>query len=516
MKVAEDTSPSWAESTEAVRPHAGAAGAALAGQPGALAPLLRTAVEALATGAARRGGPLPSGGPLAVTAEVSATIGRGVPHAGVGAVDALAELGELLAAGSADPVDPACSAHLHCPPLAVAVAADTIVAALNQSLDSWDQAPAASSIEEQVIAAMAELVGYDPATAGGVITSGGTESNLMGVLLARDASRRNSNGGVPRIFCSELAHFSIARSAGFVGIGEDAVIHVAVDDGYRMDAVALDEAITGAERRGYLPLAVVATAGSTDVGSIDPLPAVARVAEAHGSWLHVDAAYGGGALFSDRLAGLLDGLGNADSVSVDLHKLGWQPVPAGVFLTRRRTAFEPLSRSVAYLNPPDDEAAGYPSRLGFSLRTTRRADAFKIAVTMRALGRAGLGELVDRCHDLTLYAAERIAAHPRLELFTAPVLTTALFTYLTDDPVRADEVNAELRRRLLFSGAAVIGRTELLGATRLRLTLLNPHTTPDDVDRLLWTIVAAGRAVEAESPCRGPNPIAGDQEWEQG
>lgn len=515
MRVVSDTSPSRVDPTRAARPHsglsgaAGAGGAALAGQPGALALLLRTAAEVLARGAARRGGPLPSGGPLAVTAGVSATLGRTVPDAGVGALAALAELGELLSAGSADPVDPDCSAHLHCPPLAVAVAADTIVAALNQSLDSWDQGPAASSIEEHVIAAMADLVGYDSASAGGVITSGGTESNLMGVLLARDAARLNS-GRAARIFCSELAHFSIARSAGFVGIGEDAVVPVAVDDRYRMDPTALDEAMIDAQQRGDLALAVVATAGSTDVGSIDPLPEVARVAEAHGSWLHVDAAYGGGALFSDRLAGLFDGLGKADSVSVDLHKLGWQPVPAGVFLVRCRTAFEPLSRSVAYLNPPDDEAAGYPSRLGFSLRTTRRADAFKIAVTMRALGRAGLGELVDRCHDLALHAAERIAAQPRLELFTAPVLTTVLFTYITGDPARTDAVNAELRRRLLFSGAAVIGRTALFGATRLRLTLLNPYTTYDDVDRLLWTIAEMGRAVEDEAYSSVPSSIAGE------
>lgn len=471
--------------------------AALAGQPGALGPLLRHAADALALGTANRAGPLPAGGPAAVTAEVESVLGHGIPADGIGAVGALTELTELFARGSADPVDPACSAHLHCPPLAVAVAADTVAAALNQSLDSWDQAPAASAIEQNVVETLAELVGYDPESAGGVITSGGTESNLMGILLARDAPSRGSNGGRPRVFCSELAHFSIARGAGFAGIGEDAVVAIPVDADHRMDPVALDEAMTEVEQRGHRPLAVVATAGTTDVGSIDPLRSVARVAEAHGSWLHVDAAYGGGALFSDRLAGLLDGLDKADSVSLDLHKLGWQPVPAGVFLTRQQAAFAPLSRSVAYLNPPDDEAAGFPSRLGLSLRTTRRPDAFKIAVTLRALGRTGLGELVDRCHDLALHAAEEVVAHPQLELFAEPVLTTVLFTYLTDDPARADEVNAELRRHLLSTGTAVVGRTELAGHTRLKLTLLNPHTTPADVDLLLGLVVVAGEMIEA-------------------
>lgn len=118
----------------------------------------------------------------------------------------------------------------------------------------------------------------------------------------------------------------------------------------------------------------------------------------------MDAAYGGGALLSDRLAPLLDGIERADSVSLDWHKLGWQPVAAGVFLARRAETYASLARRAVYLNPQDDEEAGYPSLLGLSLRTTRRADAFKIAVTLRTLGRAGLGALVDTCHELARQA----------------------------------------------------------------------------------------------------------------
>src|SRR5205814_6973305 len=164
-------------------------------------------------------------------------------------------------------------------------------------------------------------------------------------------------------------------------------------------------------------------------GSIDPLRDTAALAAGYGAWLHVDAAYGGGALFSDRLAGLLDGLHKADSVSLDLHKFGWQPVAAGVFLAGSAQALCPLARRVAYLNPADDEEAGYPSLLGRSLRTTRRVDALKVAVTFRALGRRGLGGLVDACHDLALHAAARIADDDRLELAAPPVLSTVVFRY---------------------------------------------------------------------------------------
>ena len=182
-----------------------------------------------------------------------------------------------------------------------------------------------------------------------------------------------------------------------------------------------------------------------------------------------------------------DGLAQADSIGMDLHKLGWQPVAAGVLLVRDRALLAPLQRRVAYLNAADDEAAGYPSMLGRSLRTTRRADALKLAVSLRALGRDGLGALVDACHDLARHAAATIAAHPRLELDAEPVLTSVVFGYRA-----GDDVNAALRRRLLREGRAVVGRTEDAGRVRLKLTLLNPHARPADVDALLAAIVDAG------------------------
>ncbi len=149
--------------------------------------------------------------------------------------------------------------------------------------------------------------------------------------------------------------------------------------------------------------------------------------------------------------------------------------------------------------------------MGLSLRTTRRPDAFKLAVTLRTLGRAGLGRLVDACHDLARYAADTVRAEPELELHAEPVLTALLFRYRPAgpdsprpdadpaalDPAALDRVNAELRRELLRGGRAVVGRTELPGEgpgrVRLKLTLLNPHTTPAEVDALIAEVVRAGR-----------------------
>ncbi|WP_093657740.1 pyridoxal-dependent decarboxylase [Streptomyces radiopugnans] len=496
-------------------------GAALSGSadgPGALEPLLRAALAALEEGAARRGGPVPALEP----GELAARVAR--EYAAARGTEALPRLASLLAYGSADPADPLCAAHLHCPPLAVAVAADLAVSALNPSQDSWDQAPAATTLETLLLAELAELVGYG-GEAAGVLTSGGTESNLMGLMLARDRVLGRASGrqveleGVPRtgprprVFTSAAAHFSVQRAAALLGLGEDAVVPVGIDHAQRMDPGALAGALKRCADAGELPVAVVATAGTTDTGTVDPLPECARLAAEYGAWFHVDAAYGGGALLSDRLAPLLDGVELADSVSLDWHKLGWQPVAAGVFLVRRAETYASLARRAVYLNPRDDEEAGYPSLLGLSLRTTRRADGFSIAVTLRTLGREGLGRLVDACHDLALAGAAAVRAHPRLELHADPVLTAFLFRYVpreegradrradhSADPARADRINAALRRRLLREGRAVVGRTELPGEgpgrVRLKLTLLNPHATPADVERLLHAVAEAGLAEE--------------------
>lgn len=468
---------------------------------GNLRPLLATALDALAKGVVERAGPLPAGGPAAVDSLLSADP---LPQTGTGAEAALADVVQEFAAGAADPADPACVAHLHTPPLALAVAADMIGAALNSSLDSWDQAPSGNRAESAVVRALAGLVGYDPEVASGAVTSGGTESNLTGLLLAREHALAADLGvhpvasGIPaeahgrmRVLCAETTHFSVARSAGVLGIGEDSVVSVPVDAQHRMDPAALRRILGRLRDNGEIPIAVVATAGSTDLGVVDPLPELAEAAREHRTWLHVDAAYGGGALFSRRLAPLLAGLERADSVSVDLHKLGWQPVAAGTFLTRHAADFAPVERRVAYLNTADDEAAGFGSLLGRSLRTTRRPDALKIATTFRALGREGLGSLVDRCHDQALHAAAAVRAHPRLQLYRDPVLTTVVFRYLPESG-EADAVNAELRRRLLRDGTAVVGRTELDGAVWLKFTLLNPNTTGEDLDGLLADVLAAG------------------------
>ncbi|KAA0932366.1 pyridoxal phosphate-dependent decarboxylase family protein, partial [Streptomyces apricus] len=253
-----------------------------------------------------------------------------------------------------------------------------------------------------------------------------------------------------------------------------------------MDVAALDQALTAlAGPPGTL--LVAATAGTTDAGLIDPLPEIAGLCEAHGARLHIDAAYGGGLLLSDRHRPRLDGLDRAHTVTLDLHKLGWQPVAAGLLAVRDRDDLTALAHHADYLNAEDDTEAGLPDLLGRSLRTSRRPDILKIAVTLRTLGRRGLGALVDQVCARATDLADLVDRHPRLDLYDRPTISTVLFrpTGATDDTVAA------VRRTLLTEGRAVLGRARPDGRLWLKATLLNPHTGPGDLAALLHLVELA-------------------------
>ncbi|KUM82009.1 pyridoxal phosphate-dependent decarboxylase family protein [Streptomyces curacoi] len=470
--------------------------------PRALRPLLDTVLRALDEGARARGGPLPSGGPDAVAARMRDAVGDVLPDQGD--PHALHSLVRALAENAADPADPLCTAHLHCPPLALATAADLAASTLNPSLDSWDQGPGAAELEALVTGALAGEVFGDgggerrrtapvtpapqaapPHTTTGttptpaptpprnppsaLITTGGTESNQLALLLAREA-----HGAGVRLVHGANAHHSLPRAAWLLGLPEPVVVPAPAGV---LDPACLDEAL----RQLPGPHIVAATAGTTDAGLIDPLPEIAALCAAHGARLHVDAAYGGGLLFSDRHRAPLTGLDAADTVTLDLHKLGWQPVAAGVLAVRDPGDLAVLHHRADYLNADDDTEAGLPDLLGRSLRTSRRPDVLKIAVTLGTLGRSGLGRLVEQVCERAAEFAALVHDHPGFELYDPPTISTVLFR-----PAHAtDAAVAAVRRRLLTDGRAVLGRARLDGRLWLKATFLNPHTRPDDLAALL-------------------------------
>ncbi|KQX53453.1 MULTISPECIES: aminotransferase class V-fold PLP-dependent enzyme [unclassified Streptomyces] len=447
------------------------------GAPGAeaLRPLLDTVLDALREGARNRGGPLPAGGPEAAGRRVREALGEPLPATGRGADEALRTLVHALAEGAADPAHPLCAAHLHTPPLALAAAADLAASALNPSMDSWDQAPAASALEALVTAALAAEVFPAAGRPDALVTTGGTESNQLALLLARER-----HGPALRTVVGANAHHSFHRAAWLLGLPEPVVVPTPRGT---LDPAALDTALAALTGPGG-PVLVAATAGTTDEGLIDPLPDLAELCEARHAEFHVDAAYGGPALFSRTHRHLLTGLDRARTVTVDLHKLGWQPAAAGLLAVRDADDLAALGHTAAYLNADDDTEAGLPDLLGRSLRTTRRPDVLKTAVTLRALGRDGLGALVDACVALARDLADLVEKAPGLDLRARPTLTTVLFR-----PAGAEDTAvAAIRRTLLAEGRAVLGRAEADGRLWLKATLLNPHATPGDLAQLITLV----------------------------
>ena len=382
--------------------------------------------------------------------------------------------------------DPRTVAHLHPTPLIAAAAAELAVGVTNQSMDAFDASPAATYAEDALVRWLAREHGLG-AAGSGVMTMGGTASNLLGLLLARDRAGENvRRDGLPpnewRIVASAASHDSIRRSAALLGLGTEAVIGVPTERSGAMSVEALDKAI-----EGHHVIAFVGTAGTTDLGAIDPLQALADRAAERDAWFHVDAAVGSGLVLSERQRPRLHGIERANSVTADLHKLWWQPFSASALFVPDVHILRAVHHASVYLNRPEDEAEGQLNLVGRSLDTSRRFDALKVLIALRAAGRRRLGEMIDTCLELAQHAGRAIQARPELELLTRPSTVMVAFRHRADDAT-----NIRIHRDLFASGRAVIGRTTVDGTVALKLTLLNPHTTPHDVDTLLDEIVSAG------------------------
>jgi L-2,4-diaminobutyrate decarboxylase len=422
--------------------------------------------------AAAGGRPYSGADPAALAAAIAGL--DPCPEDGVAFDAVLAEVESTVLAHGVALHHPRCAAHLHAPTLLASAAAELAIGATNQSMDSFEGAPAATYVEDHLVRWLARLLGF--ADGSGVVTSGGTASNLLGLFLARERAPGP-------IVTSVAAHDSIARSARLLGL---AVVAVAVDRAGRIDLDALDAALAA-----HRPSAIVATAGTTDLGAIDPLDAVAERARDAGAWLHVDAAVGSALALSDRLAPLLGGIAGADSITADLHKLWFQPIGASALLVPSAEALRAAHHHSDYLNRPEDEERGVLNLVGRSLDTSRRFDALKVLVGLRCVGRRRMAAMVEHLVDLAAWTAAAVDAHPELELLAPPSTVTVVFRWAGGGDL--DAANARAQRELLASGEAVVGRTRLGGRVALKLTLVNPLAGEDDVRGLLDLIAATAR-----------------------
>ncbi|MFE0177601.1 pyridoxal phosphate-dependent decarboxylase family protein [Streptomyces sp. NPDC059002] len=408
-------------------------------------------------------------------------------------VAALDELEELYLRDAVYFHHPRYLAHLNCPVVIPAVLGEAVLSAVNSSLDTWDQSAGGTLIERRLIDWTTERIGLGPA-ADGVFTSGGTQSNLQALLLAREEAKEQDPTRL-RIFASEVGHFSVQKAARLLGLGEDAVVVIPTDQNKRMQTVALARELERCRRDDLSPMAVVATAGTTDFGSIDPLPEIAELCAQYGTWLHVDAAYGCGLLASRKNRHLLDGIEHADSVTVDYHKSFFQPVSSSAVLVRDAATLSHATYHAEYLNPRRAVQERIPNQVDKSLQTTRRFDALKLWMTLRVMGADGIGGLFDEVCDLATEGWKLLAADPRYDVVVEPQLSTLVFRYIPGaicDPAAIDRANLYARKALFASGDAVVAGTKVGERQFLKFTLLNPETTTDDITAVLDLI--AGHA----------------------
>ncbi|WP_209371580.1 pyridoxal phosphate-dependent decarboxylase family protein [Brevibacterium renqingii] len=458
--------------------------------------------------------------------------------AGVGNAEALREVDALYADNAVWFHHPSYVAHLNCPVAVPAVAAEAMLAAINTSVDTYDQSEVATLMERRLIDWTCGHIGFPAGD--GIFTSGGTQSNLQALFLARenvlagltdhadesdrgeaaDAEPRRGGPSEPsdrstrrdqlprlRILATDQAHFSVARAAFLLGLDAEAVVTVPTDADGRLDAEALRASLLAIDANGAIPMAVVATAGTTDLGVIDPLVPIAEVCEAANVWLHVDAAYGGGLLWAPRRAHLLDGIGRAASVTIDFHKTFFQPVSSSALLVRDTAAFDPTIHHHDYLNPEAEaqSADAEPNQVDKSLQTTRRFDALKLWATLRARGAGEIGAMIDTVCDLADEVRELLEDQADFEVLGGSDLSTVLFRFAPPNADRqtCDELVPIIRRVLFRSGRAAVARTVIAGTPWLKLTLLNPDTGIDDITAVLDLVRATGHGILAGRTLEG-------------
>ncbi|WP_432480899.1 pyridoxal phosphate-dependent decarboxylase family protein [Moraxella sp. ZY200743] len=410
-------------------------------------------------------------------------------------------------------------AHLHCPTMVSSQIAEVLINATNQSMDSWDQSPAGSLMEVQLIDYLRQKTGYGTGTAG-VFTSGGTQSNLMGVLLARDwaiAKNWQNNGkewsvqqdGIPpdalakvKVICSQNAHFSVQKNMAMMGMGFASVVAVPVNNNAQMDTDALAKTIQTLKNDGKIIACVVATAGTTDAGAIDDIRTIRKLCDEVGAWLHIDAAWGGALLLSNNHRDMLSGIELSDSVTLDFHKHFFQSISCGAFLLKDEKNYRFMHYEAEYLNSAYDEEHGVPNLVSKSLQTTRRFDALKLWLTIEALGEKLYGSMIDHGVQLTRQVADYIKATDDLELLVEPQFASVLFRVVPKDyPSQfIDNLNQNVADELFAKGDANIGVTRVIDGKRdvqsLKMTTLSPVATFDNVKALLSQVLAEAERIK--------------------
>lgn len=376
---------------------------------------------------------------------------------------------------------------------------DFVASALNVYAGSWMEGAGPSQVELEVLGWFKDWIGY-PATAAGSLVSGGSVANLTALACAREALAGTMSADLVA-YVSDQAHSSLARAARLLGFRPEQVRVLPVDERFCLDSATLAAAFDADARAGRRPLFVSASGGTTNTGSVDPLDELADLCAERGVWLHVDAAYGGFAVLTERGRRALAGLERADSVALDPHKWLYQPYECGCLLVREgerlRATFEIVPDYLRDAEATDAEVNF--SDLGLQL--SRSARSFKLWFSLRYFGIDAFEAAIDRSLDLAAYAAATIDESPVLEHCAPPSLGIVCFRRRfddTDDEREVERRNAALAVAVEASGIGLVSSTRLHGRYALRLCVLNHTTKREHIDAVL-ELIANGEVDDAPS-----------------
>ena len=436
-------------------------------------------------------------------------------------VDQFGELVQTMLAHGHNLHHPRYIGHQVAAPLPLAGLMDAVGAVTNQAMAIYDMGPWATAAEWAMIAELGQRIGWRPGTFAGLATHGGSLANLTALLTARNVALGDSWSSGVRDQRSEVrgqasdlrpltsvptavivahadAHYSVARSAGILGLGTRQVVRVGLDERRRMDPQKLDDTLAELRRQGRPIVAVSACSCSTPIGAFDPLDDVADVCRRHEVWLHVDAAHGGAACLSTRHRSLVAGLDRADSVVWDAHKMLFVPaLCALVFYRDAAHRFTAFQQDAPYLfDPAAPGMADYDSGLR-TVECTKRAAVFGLWGMWAMFGPQLFADLVDVTFALGKSFYEKLLAADDFIPLHEPECNIVAFRYVPERlrGAAADVLGRfqmDLRRRVIESGRFYIVSTQIDGVGALRVTIINPLTTADHLDELLETIRQTG------------------------
>ncbi len=385
------------------------------------------------------------------------------------------------------------------------ILADFLASALNQNLGAYSIGPAATAMELRVIRWLNDLIGFDD-KAGGNLTSGGMTANFIGLKLARDYTTNDKAqfeglGNKWTAYVSEERHVSIDKAVDAVGIGRNNLRALPTDEKFRVKIDALEEAIANDKKRGLQPICIIALAGTTNLGAIDDLRALSKIAQRENCWMHVDAAYGGGMLLSLKYPGLLKGLELADSVTIDPHKWFYAPLDAGAILVKdhkRLTASFGLEP--AYLTDQTNQKQERYQFYVHGFEQSKRFRSLKVWSSFHHYGKDKIGEWIDNNIEQAKYLHQLASDDPQFVSATLPVMSAICIRYtskeLNDEQLK--QLHHEVTTRIEKGGQFWFATTSMKGKTWFRINPVNIYTTLAHMNALFQLLKETCQQVDEE------------------